>query len=81
MKQERDYAAIFTGLLREAEKQGLLRTGYNLSVVRMLGMGALTWVAEWYDPKGKMSLDDVAAELMRILTGGIVRQPGKSKAA
>ena len=81
MKQERDYAAIFTGLLREAEKQGLLRAGYNLSVVRMLGMGAMTWVAEWYDPKGKMTLDDIAAELMRLLLGGIAKQPGKSKPA
>lgn len=75
MKQERDYAAIFSGLLREAEALGLLRAGYNLSVVRMLGMGALTWVAEWYDPKGALSLDDICQELMRLLLGGIARQP------
>ncbi|HEX2891286.1 TetR/AcrR family transcriptional regulator [Vineibacter terrae] len=73
MSQEREYAAIFTGLLREAQKQGALRPGYNLSVVRMLAMGALTWVAEWYDPQGPMSLDDVADELMRILRDGVIK--------
>jgi AcrR family transcriptional regulator len=75
MKQEREYAAIFADLLYEARKKGLLRSGFNLSVVRMLGMGALTWVAEWYDPKGPMTPDDIADELMRVLAGGIVKQP------
>ncbi len=76
MKQEREYAAIFTDLLQEAERKGLLRRGFNLSVVRMLAMGALTWAAEWFDPKGEMSADDVADELMRVLGGGIVRGSG-----
>jgi AcrR family transcriptional regulator len=72
MKQEREYAAIFAGLLHELQKQGRIRPGANLSVTRMLAMGALTWTAEWYDPAGPMSLDDIADELMRILTGGAI---------
>jgi AcrR family transcriptional regulator len=77
MKQEREYAAIFAGLLQEAQKKGMLRPGFNLSVVRMLSMGALTWVAEWYDPDGPMTPADIAEELMRILGGGLVRQSNK----
>jgi TetR/AcrR family transcriptional regulator, cholesterol catabolism regulator len=74
MKQEREYAAIFAGLLQEAQKKGLLRPGLNLSVARMLSMGALTWVAEWYDPKGPMTPDEIAEEMMGILGSGIIRQ-------
>jgi len=73
MKQEREYAAIFADLLDEAQKKGLLRGGFDLSVVRMLAMGALTWAAEWYDPDGPMDPDDLADELMRILTTGIAK--------
>jgi AcrR family transcriptional regulator len=73
MRQEREYAAIFAGLLDEAQKKGLLRTGLDLSVVRMLVLGALTWVAEWYDSDGPMTPDDIADEMMRVLTGGIGR--------
>ena len=73
MQQEREYAALFAKLLREAHKQGLLRDGYDLSVVRMLVLGALTWVAEWYDPAGPMTPDDVADELMRVVTRGIAK--------
>jgi AcrR family transcriptional regulator len=73
MQQEREYAAIFAGLLEEAHKRGQLRGGFDLSVVRMLMLGALTWVAEWYDPAGPMTPDDVADEMMRLLTGGIAK--------
>jgi TetR/AcrR family transcriptional regulator, cholesterol catabolism regulator len=73
MQQEREYAAIFAELLDEAQKKGLLRAGFDLSVVRMLVLGALTWVAEWYDSDGPMTPDDIADEMMRVLTGGIAR--------
>jgi AcrR family transcriptional regulator len=73
MQQERDYAAIFTKLLREADKQGLLKPGFDLSVVRMLMLGSLTWAAEWYDPKGPLTPDDLAGELMKLTTSGIVK--------
>ena len=73
MQQERDYAAIFTKLLREADRQGLLKPGFDLSVVRMLMLGSLTWAAEWYDPKGPMTPDDLADELMKMATTGIAK--------
>jgi len=76
MQQERDYAAIFAGLLREAQRKDLLRGGFDPSVARMLTLGALTWVAEWYDPKGPLTPDEIADELMSILAVGIVR-PGR----
>jgi TetR/AcrR family transcriptional regulator, cholesterol catabolism regulator len=73
MQQERQYAAIFTDLIAEAERGGLLQKGLDLSVVRMLAMGALTWAAEWYNPAGRMTADDIADEMMRVLTKGIVK--------
>ena len=75
MQQEREYAAIFAKLLDEARRKGLLKAGYDLSVVRMLSMGALTWVAEWYDPDGPMTPDEIADEYMKLLAGGVVREP------
>jgi AcrR family transcriptional regulator len=73
MQQERDYAAIFAKLLREADRQGLIKPGVDLSVVRMLMLGSLTWAAEWYDPAGSMTPDDLADELMKLATTGIAK--------
>ena len=39
----------------------------------MLILGSLTWAAEWYDPSGRMTPDDLADELMKVLTTGLVR--------
>jgi TetR/AcrR family transcriptional regulator, cholesterol catabolism regulator len=76
MQQERDYAAIFAGLLREAQRKDLLRGGFDPSVVRMLILGALTWTAEWYDPKGPLAPDEITDELMGILASGIAKDRG-----
>ena len=73
MQQEREYAAIFGALLREAERQGLIKPGFDLSVVRMLMLGSLTWAAEWFDPKGPLMADDVADQLMKLITTGIAK--------
>jgi len=54
-----------------------LREHLDLSVVRMLVLGALTWVAEWYDPNGPMTPDDVADELMKMLSSGIAKGGAK----
>jgi TetR/AcrR family transcriptional regulator, cholesterol catabolism regulator len=75
MKQEREYDAIFADLLDEGQRKGLLRPGFNLSVVRMLSTGALTWVAEWYKPDGPLSPDEIADEFIRLLAEGMVK-PG-----
>ena len=81
MAQERDYAGIFTELLREAEAAGMVLPGRDLSIVRMLAMGALTWVGEWFDPAGALTLDDIADELVAILSRGAapVRAPRRAK--
>jgi AcrR family transcriptional regulator len=73
MQQEREYALIFGTLLREAERQGLIKPGFDLSVVRMLMLGSLTWAAEWFDPKGPMTADDVTDQLMKLITSGIAK--------
>jgi len=79
MKQERAYAAIFGSLLNEAEAKGYIRPGFNLTAIRMLSMGALTWVAEWFDPKGPLSLDDLVDQFMHVMREGLIVEPPKAK--
>lgn len=78
MKQERAYAAIFAGLIAEAEAQGLTRPGYDLTAIRMLLLGSLTWVAEWFNPKGPLTLDDLVDQLMGMVREGFVALPPKA---
>jgi hypothetical protein len=79
MKQERAYAGIFAALLRDAEAQGYIRPGVDLTAIRMLSMGALTWVAEWFDPKGPLTLDDLVDQLMHVMRDGLLVKPPKAR--
>jgi AcrR family transcriptional regulator len=72
MKQERTYAGIFATLLNDAEAQGYIRPGTDLTALRMLSMGALTWVAEWFDPKGPLTLDDLVDQFMHLMREGLL---------
>ncbi|MGE0830597.1 MAG: TetR/AcrR family transcriptional regulator [Hyphomonadaceae bacterium] len=78
MAREREYAAIFSDLLQELEDAGQLRRGVNTTVLRMLSLGALNWVSEWYDPKGALALDDIVDQFMMMLVGGVTQEPSKT---
>jgi len=73
LAREREYGLLIGALMEEAANEGGIRQDVNLSVARMLGMGALTWTGEWYDPSGSLSLDDIADEFMRLFKEGLAR--------
>jgi len=75
MAREREYALIFEGLLQQLKGAGQLREDIDLTAIRMLSLGALTWVSEWYRPNGPMSLDDIFDTFMAMVKGGIVKAP------
>ncbi|WP_439814350.1 TetR family transcriptional regulator [Zavarzinia sp. CC-PAN008] len=72
MARERDYGQIFARLLAEAQAEGQIRADLDLSLLRMLGMGALTWAGEWFDDSRARTLDDIADEFLKILRTGVV---------
>jgi AcrR family transcriptional regulator len=79
MKQERTYAAIFGSLLSQAAAEGYIRASVDLTAIRMLSMGALTWVAEWFDAKGPLSLDDLVDQFMHLMRNGLLIEPAVAK--
>ena len=65
-----EYGEFWRKLLVDARDAGELRPDANLSLVRMLVLGALNWSLEWYDPT-KLPTDRVADELWRMLFEGL----------
>jgi TetR/AcrR family transcriptional regulator, cholesterol catabolism regulator len=57
-------------LLREAQRAGALREDLDLSATRMLILGSLNWVSEWYRPNG-LSADELAEQASALLLDGI----------
>lgn len=70
MARREDYGDYWRDLLQAARKAGEVRADADLSLVRMLVLGALNWSVEWYDPD-KKPVEAIAAELHQMLFDGI----------
>ena len=63
------YHDVWRGLLADAEAAGALRPGLDLSVARMLVLGALNWAAEWRT--ASTPVDDVIDAAATIAQGAL----------
>ena len=50
--------------------------GVDLYLLRQFGFGAANWVAQWYDPKGPYTPEDIADAFFRYLSLGTLK-PGE----
>ncbi len=60
------YEALWEQVIDEALAEGLIH-GDRFLVSRFV-MGALNWTVRWYDPKGPRTPDDLADELVAMIT-------------
>lgn len=74
LKRQRRYGAFWRALFEKAAKARRLRTDLDLSVVRMLTLGALNWSVEWYHAKGRQSPGAIAGHLSTMILEGLARR-------
>jgi hypothetical protein len=70
LAQQRSYGDLWRGLLEDARAAGELRPDLDLSVLRMLILGALNWTVEWYRP-GTLSAAEVARNATTMICEGV----------
>jgi len=78
LRRQRVYGAFWKRLLRDAASAGAVRSDLDLSVVRMLTLGALNWSVEWYR-KGRRSPNEIAAHATTLILDGIARPPRRRR--
>ena len=70
LADQRAYGNVWRALLEDAQAAGELRPDLDLSVIRMLILGALNWTAEWYRP-GTQTATEVAREATAMICDGV----------
>jgi AcrR family transcriptional regulator len=75
LAQQRAYGDLWRSLLEEARRSGELRPDLDLSVLRMLILGALNWTVEWFRP-GALTATEVARHATTMICEGISAGPG-----
>jgi len=78
LKEQRQYGAFWESLFRAAAAAGAIRPGLDLSVVRMLALGALNWSVEWYR-EGRRSPGEIAAHAATMILDGIANDSSRSQ--
>lgn len=71
LKRQREYGAYWRRLFEAAAASGAVRADLDLSVLRMLTLGALNWSVEWFKEGGR-SPGEIAAHASTMLLDGIV---------
>lgn len=81
LEDQRAYGAYWRDLLVSAQKAGELRPDLDTSVIRMLILGALNWSVEWYQPDGRQSAEEVAAEFVAMVFEGLATRSAQKSVA
>ncbi len=69
----RAYGDYWKHLLTQAQDAGEIGGHVDLTLIRLLLMGALNWATEWFNP-ARMSIEDIAASTCAMLFDGV--KPG-----
>ncbi len=69
-KHRRRYEQFADELLAQAAAFAPMKRGVDLYLLRQFGFGAATWVAQWYDPKGPYTPEQIADAFFRYLSLG-----------
>jgi TetR/AcrR family transcriptional regulator, cholesterol catabolism regulator len=75
----KEYERYWQQILREGVENGEFRADLDIQVASYGLLGMLNWLYKWYDPHGRLSVREVAAEFTALAVSGIA--PGEPHAA
>lgn len=72
------YEAFWDGILYEAAGAGRFRPGLDIRMLRLVGFGAINWVATWYRPEGPTSPEEIADVIFTTMALGILSDDARA---
>ena len=72
------YESLWAGILETMIAQGVVRKNVDGRLLRLIGLGALNWVATWFDPNGAQSLDAIGDLIWQIAMDGVINKGVKA---
>jgi AcrR family transcriptional regulator len=70
LEQRRQYDSLYINAIRDGQKAGLFRSDDPV-ILAYAVLGMANWMVQWYDPKGRLSLDEVKQILQRCALGAL----------
>ena len=70
------YDAMWDGLLYQALGTGRLRKDLDVRLARLMILGAVNWMAQWYAAGKGRSADEIAKEFATMMLDGVLKESG-----
>lgn len=67
----KQYERFWQQILREGVKSGEFRPDLDVPVISYGLLGMLNWLYKWYDPRGRLSVPEVAAQFSTLALSGL----------
>ena len=67
----KEYYRCWQQILREGVENGEFRSDFDIQVTSYGLLGMLNWSCEWYDPQGRLSIQEVAEEFTAPALAGL----------
>jgi hypothetical protein len=67
----KEYERCWQQILREGIESGEFRADLDIQVASYGLLGMLNWAYKWYDPKGRLSIQEVAAQFTSLALAGL----------
>lgn len=70
LARRREYDALYVDAIRDGQNAGVFRVDDPV-ILAYAVLGMVNWMVQWYDPKGRLSLDDLTHILQRCALGAL----------
>jgi AcrR family transcriptional regulator len=67
---QKEYQERFMEVIRQGIKEGVFRP-VKVEFAALTMLSAMNWIHKWYDPNGKMGVEEIKEELVQQVLGGI----------
>lgn len=71
------YDHLFTEVIREGMATGTVPAG-DPTLLRFAILGMINWIVEWYEPGGRLSTDEIKAQMTELIMERMLGLPGAS---
>ena len=76
----KQYERFWQQILREGMKTGAFRADLDVQVISYGLLGMLNWLYKWYDPRGRLSVREVADQFSALALAGLADAKPKRRA-
>ncbi len=70
----KDYSRMWIRLIEEGQESGEFRTDLNAKLVAYAILGMCNWLSRWFDPSGKISIDEIMDTYFRLTLEGLANR-------